>query len=298
MQPMVRGRISRLKGVPVEQAHISDDVKWATESDRGFTYAALPPEGTHIAQGEWWPEHYHGAPLASLDRKLAEGMGLHTGDTITLNILGEDMDVRIANLRDVNYMSLRMNFALILSPDTLERFPATSIATLRVEGIDNETALVHAMTKLFPNISAIRVRQTLAQFEEIVSNISTAVRITALFTLVSGLMVLSSALAAALDKRALDTVIFKVLGARKRDILYIFLTEWFIIAAVTGILSCLFGAAGAWLILRRMDGLEFHLLYGTVVQTLMLTFAFIGCIGLLPHNRAFALKANTVLRNE
>jgi putative ABC transport system permease protein len=297
-QPMVRGRIAKLKGMAVERAPVSDDVKWATESDRGFTYAAAPPEGTRIAEGSWWPADYHGRPLASLDRKLAEGMGLHVGDTITINILGEDIDAQIANLRDINYMSLRMNFALILSPGAIERFPSTGITTLHVSGRENEAALVHEMAKKFPNVSAISVRETLARFEEIVGHIETAVRVTALFTLISGVMVLSSALAATLDKRAFDTVMFKVLGARKRDILTLFLSEWLIIACVTCMISCVFGSIGARLILLRFEWVEFHLLPGTILKAMLLTLAFIACVGLLLQSRAFAPGANAALRNE
>lgn len=297
-QPMVRGRIAKLNGVPVEQAHVSEDAKWAIESDRGFSYGQLPPPDTHLAEGQWWHADYQGKPLVSFDRKLAQGMGLHVGDTVTLNILGTDIDATIASLRDINYLSLHINFALVLSPGPIEKFPSTGIATLRVEGRENESLLVHDITQKFSNISAIRISETLAQLQEIVGHIITAVRITAIFTLISGLIVLSSAIATTLDKRAYDTVIFKVLGAKRRDILTIFFIEWLIIAGLTSLLSCAFGSIGAWLILQRMDWIEFHLLGSVMVQATLLTVAFVTCTGLLFHMRAFSLKANTILRNE
>jgi putative ABC transport system permease protein len=225
-------------------------------------------------------------------------MGLHLGDTITLNILGEEIDAKIANLREVNYLSLRMNFALIFSPGVIEHFPASGILTLHVDGKENEAVLVHEMTKKFPNISAIRIRESLAQLEEIVGHIATAIRITAIFTFISGFMVLSSALATALDKRAFDTVIFKVLGARKRDILAVFLMEWFIIACITGLLSCVFGMIGSGLILQRLSWVEFHPLPGVIAKAMLLTLTLIACTGLLLYSRAFSLKANVILRNE
>ncbi len=297
-EPMVRGRISKLKGVPVERAPISDDVRWATESDRGFSFAATPPPGTRMTDGAWWPADYRGKPLVSFDRKLARGMGLALGDTLTINILGEDIDATIANLRDVNYMSLRINFALIFSPGAIERFPSSGITTLHVAGRSEETALVRDITRAFPNISAVRISESLAQFQEIVGHISTAVQVTALFSLVSGVMVLASALAASLHSRAYDTMMFKVLGARKRDILALFLAEWLCIAFVTGLLSCAFGAVGAWLILQRLEWVEFHLLYGRVAAVMLLTLLFIAATGLLLNARTFALKPGVILRNE
>ena len=45
--PMIRGRITALNGVPSAQAKISNDAKWVLNGDRGITYAATPPPGTH-----------------------------------------------------------------------------------------------------------------------------------------------------------------------------------------------------------------------------------------------------------
>jgi len=69
--PMIRGRITALKGVAARDAKVASDSKWALAGDRGITYAAKPPEGTVITDGEWWPQDYSGPTLISFDSDLA-----------------------------------------------------------------------------------------------------------------------------------------------------------------------------------------------------------------------------------
>ncbi len=296
--PMIRGRIAKLNGVPVEKINISSDAKWAIESDRGFTYAATPPANSRLVEGTWWSKDYHGKPLVSLDRKLAKNMGLKLGDSLTINILGKDVDAEISSLRDINYLSFQINFALILSPGALEEFPANFIATVHVDSLGEETQLIRNIAKDYPNISSIRLRDSIAQIKELIGHIAVALRVCAGVTLVSGIMVLASSLAATLQQRIYDTVVLKVLGARKADIVRMFLAEWLLLATLTAIIASVLGSGGAWLILRRLDWIEFHVIPGAIAQTVCLALTFICGTGFVIHTRIFRVRAASILRNE
>ncbi len=86
--PTLRGAITKIKGVPVEEAEIAPDARWAVRGDRNLTYLADLPAHNEIVAGEWWPKDYSGPPLISFDAGLAQGMGVGVGDTLTFNILG------------------------------------------------------------------------------------------------------------------------------------------------------------------------------------------------------------------
>jgi putative ABC transport system permease protein len=297
-QPMVRGRISKINGTPVSKINIDSDARWAIESDRGLTYAAIPPENAAIAEGTWWRSGYKGKPLVSLDRKLARGMGLEIGDTLTVNILGREVTAEIVNLRDINYINFQINFALIFTPGALESFSPSYIATLRINGDQNESTLVREMASRFPNISTVRIKDSIVQIRGLIDHISAALRLCAIVVLLSGILVLASALAATLDKRVYDMVVLKVLGARRADIIKMFLTEWLLLACLTSIISCLLGSIGAWLILERLDWMKFTLIPGAVIYTVTLALVFITVTGFAIHTRIFNTKASTILRNE
>ncbi|MBV9331278.1 MAG: ABC transporter permease, partial [Alphaproteobacteria bacterium] len=130
--PMIRGRIVSLKGIPSAAARVSEQSKWALAGDRGITYASTLPSGNRLVEGRWWPPNYSGPTLISFDSELARGMGLSIGDAVTLNVLGREIEGRIANLRDVNFRTARQNFILILSPGLIDKAPHTFLATVHV----------------------------------------------------------------------------------------------------------------------------------------------------------------------
>src|SRR5262249_26031438 len=125
--PFLRGRLTRLAGVPVERAAVKPGAQWALRSDRGVPYAATPRGGSQVVEGAWWPKDYVGPPLVSFDRDLAHGMGLKVGDTLTVNVLGRDITATIANLRAIDWERLGINFALVFAPGTLEQAPQTRL---------------------------------------------------------------------------------------------------------------------------------------------------------------------------
>src|SRR3546814_17652846 len=74
-----------------------------------------------ITAGEWWPPDYDGAPLVSLHDEIGRALGIGPGDKLTTNILVHDVAVTIANLREVDWSNLSINFGMIFSPGLLEQ---------------------------------------------------------------------------------------------------------------------------------------------------------------------------------
>ncbi|MEZ5873482.1 MAG: FtsX-like permease family protein [Hyphomicrobiales bacterium] len=105
--PMLRGRIVELNGVPVDKVEVSPDARWVLAGDRGLTYTDTVPRSSTLSEGEWWPKDYSGPPLVSFDGELAEGLGLKLGDKITVNILGRNVEAKIASMRKIDWGRLR-----------------------------------------------------------------------------------------------------------------------------------------------------------------------------------------------
>jgi putative ABC transport system permease protein len=249
--PMIRGRIVALKGVAAKDAKVDSGARWALNGDRGITYAATPPEGSDIVSGKWWPANYAGPTLISFDAELARGMGLKLGDKITLNVLGREIEGRIASLRDVNFATGRQNFILILSPGIIEKAPHSYLATVRVPPKD-EDALYRAVTDRFRSVSTIRVRDAIAQVNGLLQALSLGVRAASLVTILAGLMVLAGAIAAGQRARLYDATIMKVLGATRAQIAVIYAVEYGLVGALAGLVALAAGAAGATVVATQV----------------------------------------------
>ncbi len=295
--PSLRGRIVRINGKPVEQVKISADARWAVDSDRGLTYAPTPPEGTRIVAGEWWPADYKGPPLVSLDAGIAKGFGVEVGDTITVNLLGRDIQARIANLRVIDWTTLALNFTFVFAPGTLEQAPQTWLATVKAQG-DAEEAVYRGVTSRFPNITVIRVRDALDAVAGILSNIGIATRVVAAVSILAGLLVLGGAMAATQRRRIHDTVVMKVLGASRRRILETFVLEFAAQGLITAVTACVLGSLGAWLVVTRVMRLDWSFPISVVLVTTVAAMALTLALGLMGALGALRQRPLAVLRSE
>jgi len=295
--PMMRGRITRLNGIPVEQAAVEPEAQWALRSDRGLTYATSLPAGSRLVAGNWWPPNYDGPPLVSFDASLAQGMGLKVGDSLSVNLLGREITAKIANLRSIDWERLGINFAMVFAPGTLESAPQSFLAAVYLPQAEEE-GLARAITERYPNVSAIHVREALAAVDRIVAMIGEAVRLTALVTLAAGILVLGSAVAAGHHRRVYDTVVLKVLGATRGVITRAFLIEYGALGALAALISSVVGTTAAYFLVTRLMKIEWVLppapLLGTVALATLLTLA----LGFVGTWRALGAKPALYLREE
>lgn len=295
--PMVRARIAKLNGVPAAQAAVHQDVRWATRNERGLTYAVDMPEGSELTAGKWWPADYSGPPLISFDARLAEGMGLKVGDTITFNILGREITAKIGNLRRIKWRTMGMNFTVIFAPGTLEAAPHSHIAAVYVKP-EAETRLLANVNKSLPNVSGIRVRDALAAAAGILENIGVALQSTALVTIFAGLLVLAGAIAAGHRRRVYDAVVLKVLGATRWRVLRAFLLEYGLLGIITAVIAAILGGIIAWVVLTQAMQSPWRLLPGTALGTAMLCLVVMLIFGFVGTWRAMRQKPAPLLRNE
>ena len=296
--PMLRGRITRLNGAPVEEAKIAPEAQWALRGDRGLTYAAEPPAGSRLVAGSWWPKDYRGSPLISFDAELAQNMGLKVGDTLSVNVLGREVTATIANLRQIDWGRLGVNFAIVFAPGTLDAAPQTRLAAVYVPQGMLEERLVREITDHFPNVSAIPVREALAAVARVVATIGAALRIVALATLAAGILVLGGAIAAGHRRRVYDAVVLKVLGARRRTIAAAFLIEHGILGIATAGLAAGFGTLAAYALVTGPMRSDWVFLPGPILTTLALAVLVTLALGFAGTWRALGAKPARYLRNE
>ncbi|HTV89167.1 MAG TPA: FtsX-like permease family protein [Stellaceae bacterium] len=295
--PMLRGRIVRLNGTPVERAKIAPDAEWAVRGERGLTYAAHVPQGSRLVAGRWWPADYSGPPLVSFDDGLARGMGLKVGDTLTVNLLGRDITARIANLRHIDWTRLGINFAMVFAPGTLEAAPQTRLAALYAPPGTADRIVEEAARRL-PNVSAIPVRDALAEVARLVAAIGGAVRVVSLATVVAGILVLGGAVAASHRERINDAVVLKVLGATRGMIAAGFVIEYLLLGLAAAAVAAAVGTLAAWALVTGPMKMAWTFLPGPLLLTAAGAVALTLALGLAGTWHALGAKPARYLRQE
>ena len=264
--PSLRGRIIAANGVPAEEAMVNDEHDWVLRGDRGVTYSAVQRENHEIMFGEWWSEDYAGPPLVSVYRDIADAFGLVVGDTLTVNILGRDIEAEIANIRDINWNNLGINFTLVFSPEPLRHAPFTALATVDTAP-GQEDELLQRLAEAYPNVTAVPVGDILETVNQVLGDIANAVRGIAAITLVAGTLVLAGAVAAGHRRRIYDAVVLKVLGATRGTVLRAFLLEYGLLGLVTALIAAGIGTLAGWAILTFVMAVEWNFLVTPVIVT-------------------------------
>ena len=272
--PSLRARLVSVKGVPADLVKATPETQWALRGDRGLTYSATVPDGSRVVAGEWWPADYDGPPLVSFDANLARGWGVGIGDTLRVNVLGRDIDLRIASLRDIAWRSLSLNFTMVASPGLLARAPHTHIATVFADA-GHEAGVLRTVTDALPNVSGIRVADVLGAVAALVGKLGTALAATGSVTLASGALVLVGAIAAGQRRRMAEAVVLKTLGATRGQIRAAWLVEFGLIGAAAGVLAALVGTLASWGVVRFVMKADWLFLPGVLASTVL------GCVALM-----------------
>ncbi|MFC4237428.1 ABC transporter permease [Thalassospira xianhensis] len=296
--PMLRGRVVAIDGVDANDVGPGDD-RWFLRGDRGLTFAASPPPETQIVRGEWWPADYDDAakPLVSISRDIGEAFSLEPGDTLTVNLLGRDITAEIANWREIEWQSLRMNFAMVFSPGLIDKAPYSLIATAHMPR-EMEEPVDRMIGIDFPNVSAIRVREALEAANAILAGIGTALNATSSIAIVAGVLVLAGAVAAGRRKRIYDAVVLKTLGATRGNILYAYALEYGILGLATGVIAALFGSLAAWSVLVLIMEASWTFLPMTIFGPIAIGLFATLSAGFIGTWQALRSPAAPLLRNE
>lgn len=295
--PMLRGRIVSLQGVAAEDINASPEVSWMLQGDRGITYSATLPEGSDLIRGEWWAEDYQGAPLISITEEMAVGFGIDVGDQVTVNVLGRNLTATVANTREIDWGNVGINFIFVFSPSALQAAPHTHLATLVMDE-DKELALQRAVSKAYPNITIVRVKEALDAVSKLLEDFALAVRATSVVTLLSGVMVLAGAMAAGHRRRVYDAVVLKVLGATRSKVLKSYVWEYALLGLGTAIVAAAVGSIAAWLVVTQVMQAPWAFLPVTLTATVVGAAVVTVGLGLLGTWNALSAKAAPVLRSQ
>jgi putative ABC transport system permease protein len=299
--PMLRGRIVKVNEIAAEQLKLKPEHQWVLNGDRGLSYADTVPDGSKVTSGQWWGRDYTGEPLVSFEAELAKGLNLKLGDTVTVNVLGRNVTAKVANLRDVKWESLALNFVMVFSPNTLASAPHNVLATVTLPKdapLALEASIAREIGQAFPATTAIRIKDAINQFNVVFGRIMTAVRAAGSITLIAGALVLAGALATAQRRRIKQAVILKALGATRRRIIGAHLAEYGLLAAFTALIAILIGSLCAYVVVRRVMDLEFVLSIAAIAQALGLSLLLAGLFGGYGTWRVLQARPVPYLRSE
>lgn len=290
--PFLHGRLDRVGGAPVAELRIPAEIGFVVRGDRGLSWRADPPAAGVVA-GEWWPADYKGAPLLSVDARVADRLGVSIGDSLTLNVLGESLEGRIANLRRVDWAGLDLDFPILLSPPA-DPPPHREVAALWLADEAVLETVRAALVDTFPESPTIKVAEVIDFLAGVAARGGTAMTVLAAASGLAALLVLVGSVLAGQRRRVQEAALLKMLGATRRQLAVAALLEYGLIAVVAGLAALLLGNLAAWAAIGGW--LDFRPALVGALPWLAGAAAVMALAGLAALNRALARSPALMLR--
>jgi putative ABC transport system permease protein len=256
--PVVRGRLVAVNGIdPHTIAHKDSSGEGAINRELSLTWRAAPPEDVRLPAGQWWGQD--AAPgLVSVEAKLAESLNIHLGDTLRFSIGGQEKQAQVASLRQVRWDTMKPNFFMILSPGSLDGFPATWLTSFHMSA--EQKPLLVELAQTFPAMTVLEVDALLKQFQTILQEITLAIEFVLAFALAAGFAVLFAAVRATLDERLREDALLRAMGASRSLLRKSLGMEFAALGLLSGLLAAASSEAIAWALFTKAFDLtpRFH----------------------------------------
>lgn len=256
--PIVRGRLVAVNGIDVHRlARKDSEGEMAINRDLSLTWAERLPADNRLVVGEWWQAQERGRRV-SVERDLAQSLGIRVGDRLTFLVEGRRIDAQAVSLRTVQWDSMLPNFYMIFAPGDLDGFAATYLTSFYLPP-ERKSALTELIRR-FPNVTLVEVDMILQHFRMILRQVSFAVEYVLIFALLAGLMVLLAAVQSSLDERIYQGALLRALGARRRLLRRVQWIEFLLLGGLAGMLAVWMSEAVAWILYVRIFDIpyQFH----------------------------------------
>lgn len=302
--PIITMRLSAVKDQPVEA--LRNDPKqtisrWALRREYRVTYRSGLNPSERVISGAWRPRASGGSqPIpVSLEKGIAETLRVGIGDRLQFELQGVSLPAEVSSIREVDWQRLEPNFFVIFPEGVLEQAPQFYAFVMRTDTSERSASLQRAVVERFPQVSMVDLTLVLNTLDAILGRITAAVQFVAVFIILTGFFVLGSAILSRRSQRLKESIIFKTLGAPRRQIVTIVVAEYVFLAATACAVGVFLGSVASWTLGYYFLGLTFSFSAPPVLALMALTIAvtvglgIVGCWGIFSRSALEALRAET-----
>jgi putative ABC transport system permease protein len=297
--PMIRGRITAANGIDADtwerdRVVPGDDGDGpGMRSERNLTWAASPPADNQLVSGRWWGPGEARA-LVSLEAEYARNLGLTVGDRLRFDIAGQVVEAEIANLRRLDWESMRPNFFIIFSPAVLEDYPATFMTSFYLD--PERKQFLNELLSAFPTVTVIEVDALIKQVQSIIARVTQAIELVLGLVLAAGCLVLVASIQASRDARLQEHALLRTLGGSRRLIAGALAVEFAVLGLFAGLVAVFGAELSAAVLQRRVFSLPLQMhpwlwLWGPLAGA-----ALVLTVGLLGTRKLIASPPMLILR--
>lgn len=250
LYPMVRGRLTAINDAPVKpEAFAAPRARRLAAREFNLSVATTMQSDNRVVAGKWWGSAGGQQRGWSVEKGLADTLGIKLGDSLRFEIAGNTVQARVTSLRSVQWDSFNANFFVIGSPALMAGQPATYITSFH---LGDREDLLRALAEQFPAVSVLDVKALLDQVRQVIARGAQAVQAVFGFTLLAALVLLLAAMQTQRAQRARETGLLRTLGAGNRQLLGAAGVEFGGLGLLAGLLGAVMAALIGSLLARQV----------------------------------------------
>jgi putative ABC transport system permease protein len=303
--PIVTIRMEEMDGVSRSKFlkdSTSDIPKWVYEREYRVTYRDTLIDSEKIIEGELpkgagnrLPDGSIGVTIAST---LAGNMKAKIGTKLLWNVQGALVQTTVTGIREVDFGRVQTNFLVLFPSGILEKAPQFHVVVSRVSSAEQSAKFQAALIKLFPSISVVDLTQILKTVDEVLTKVSFVIRFMALFSILTGFLVLISSVYLSKFQRIRESVLLRTIGASRRTILTINGLEYLWLGLLSTFTGVTLSLIAAWSLSKFVFRVPFNIDWLTLLTTPLSITALVVIIGLINSRRVVSESPLEVLRQE
>jgi putative ABC transport system permease protein len=259
--PIITCRLKELKGRSVEeiQKDTSSIPEWALNREYRVTYRDSLTSSEELIKGNLhkFSKGKRDSVFVTISEGMHETLHLKVGDSLVFDMQGVPLKAHISGIRKVNWPKDPPNFIFVFPVGVLERAPQIYVASTRVDDSQISSTFQRALVMDFSNVSLIDLRLILSTVDELFKKIGLVVRFLALFSVVTGLIVLAGAVINSKYVRMKENVLLRTIGARTSQLTKITLIEYGYLGAFSAFTGMMLSLGGGWLLTKFFFDVEF-----------------------------------------
>ncbi len=251
--PMVTMRLDSLRGRSIEAVDedTTTEVRgWALRREYRSTYRDSLIDSETLLEGEWvgTADPSEGPVPVSAAQEIAEDLQLEIGDSLTFDVQGVPISAYVGSIRKVDFQRVQPNFFMLFPTGVLEAAPQIFVTITRTADAQGSARAQQAVVQEYPNVSAIDVSRILETINQFVNKISLAIQFMALFSIITGLIVLGSSVATSRFQRVKESVLLRTIGASRKQIIQILAVEYLFLGVLSALTGLILSVGAAWLL--------------------------------------------------
>jgi putative ABC transport system permease protein len=302
ISPVVTMRIQSVKGQPVAEIIKSKARRdrWALRREYRSTFRDHLADSEELISGEWIKSASPTNDIIpiSLEESIATELGVRLGDGIVFDVQGIPLKTRVTNLRRVDWRRLQANFFVVFPTGVLDDAPGFFIITTRVKDSEESAAMQRAVVQRYPNVSTIDFTLVLRVVEGIVSKITFAIRFMAMFTVLTGVILLVTAVLNSRFQRVRESVLLRTLGATSGQLMRIQFIEFLLLGVLASLTGIILAVTAQWALTKFVFKVGFSVPVLHLIVAVVINSALTVLIGLAANRSVLKRTPLEVLRAE